>query len=74
MNSVYNYFKVVLDSEPGDISLESLPLDSACGRSCKKAIDAAAAFLVHVRASIGSEATHEIIETTDLVCQVYWRG
>jgi hypothetical protein len=52
-----------------------MPLESSCGQDCREAIDAAAAFVAHVHASIGDGAeAADIIETASLVCEVYWRG
>lgn len=45
-------------AQPRDAGdLQSMPLDSNCGETCKEAIDASLAFRAHVRAAYGE--THK---------------
>ena len=74
--NVAAYFQRMLEAESKDATLVDLPIDSNCGRDCKGAIDAAAAMLKHIHAALGTETIESawVIEATDMVCRVYWRG
>jgi len=73
---VAEYIQAKFDAESKDDSLAELSIDSPCGQQCKSAIDAAGQLLTHIHAAIGTEVIEAawVIEATDTVCQVYWRG
>lgn len=74
--NVAEYFQAKFEAEPRDGTLADLPIESPCGQQCKAAIDAGQALLTHIHAAIGTETIESawVIEATDVVCQVYWRG
>jgi hypothetical protein len=73
--SVWDYFKEHLGQGPDD-DLLNLPLDTNCGSDCREAIDAAKAFMQHLKNADGeSLASREIVcEQTERICMVYFRG
>ena len=75
--NVADYFVMKLGMAHGDESLGRLPLDSACGQDCVKAIDAAAALIEHIRVGFGNNRPAPISLVAHIARQVvgvYWRG
>jgi len=85
--NVADYFIVKLGEDPRDETLYELPLSSACGDDCRKAVDAAVGLIAHVRAAFGRDGeirpgtrvirrTPEsaVVEMARLVIGAYWRG
>ena len=48
MTNVHEYFIAKLGRDPHDETLLKLPINSGCGRDCKKSIDMYAALIAHV--------------------------
>lgn len=72
--SVGAYFANTLNEPTEDETLWELPQDSGCGKDCVAAIDAAAAFLVHIKVAGDDVHSPQVIRMCDMVCQVYWHG
>lgn len=72
---VNNYFYTKLNVRTGDKSFDALAVDSACGRDCCRAIDAAAAFIHHMKAAGTLDTSVVTIHEACLeVIQIYWHG
>ena len=74
--NVAAYFQRMLAAESKDATLVDLPTNTPCGKQCAEAIDAAAALIKHIHSALGTETIESawVIEATDVVCRVYWRG
>lgn len=68
--SVNEYFRRVLNSNPHDVSLNDLDTKSPCGQDCVKVIDAAATML-----GVADSSLHdEIQRTTRKAVSILWHG
>jgi hypothetical protein len=73
--SVFGYFTEKLGAAPTDETLDKLPCDSNCGADCVRAVDAAAAFIKHLRASTDeAENIETVTRLCQHVCETYWHG
>lgn len=70
--NIFDYFTSQLGQSPNDDTLRNLPVDSECGRTCKRSIDAAAVLL-----SVSDphpEVRGPIIEGTEMTVSIFWNG
>ena len=73
--NVRAYFGAMLGECPTLVSdIEELPLLSACGEECGRAIDAAAVLLECTRRAYGELNADTIRHITASACNVFWRG
>jgi hypothetical protein len=74
--NVKEYFKSQLGHDPDDYAdgstLADLPLDSPCGQDCKKAIDAAKAYLD--LADSHPSVVEPLIESVNAAVACFWVG
>lgn len=66
-NGAYFDAKKILDE---DTSLRELPVDSVCGRDCKKVVDAGMALME----ASDPGAYDEIAKAIFSAVEIYWRG
>jgi len=72
VNNIWYYFRNKLDADPQDETLRDLPINSGCGRDCKRIIDAYA----KLKAKIDPHphCVDPLVESARACISIYWHG
>ena len=71
--TVRDYFVATLGLAPRDGTLAELPIGEGCGVDCKRAIDAAKAYL-DVAGGVDMDVAGPLLESLNTAIEIFWRG
>lgn len=70
--NIFEYFTSTMGFAPEDESLRDLPVESVCGRDCKRAIDAGAALMAAVDRH--PDVVADVRSAVERSVSIFWVG